>query len=77
MATKKDKKMPEGPACPKCGELKGWIGPRYQEGKRVAVLQPARQSNLWIEKTVETTESLVYTCNACSYTRHEACKTGV
>ena len=48
------------------------MGPTYQHGKRVKVLRPARP-NRFVTDIVETVESLTYTCNACGYTRHEAC----
>ena len=73
MATKpKTVAAPSGPVCPKCGSAKGWMGPTYQHGKRVKVLRPARP-NRFMTDIVETVESLTFTCNACGYTRHEAC----
>lgn len=78
MATKKRPpaavSAPSGPPCPKCGSAKGWAGPSYQQGRRVTVLRPTRP-NSFRATTVETTESLTFTCNHCGYTRHEACIT--
>lgn len=64
---------PEGPPCPKCGLHKGWTGPTYQKGRRVEVKVVASATR-FRNSTIETTESLDYTCVACGYTRHEPTK---
>jgi uncharacterized Zn finger protein len=66
-------KPADGPPCPKCGLQKGWSGPAYQQGRRVVVNRPNRAYSFESE-TIETIESLIYSCNACGYVRHEACK---
>lgn len=69
----KPDKAAEGPPCPKCHSTKGWSGPHYQRGTRVEVKRPKTPTAFYAQ-VVETNESLAYTCSACGYTRHEACK---
>ena len=73
MATTKKAKKDTGPRCVKCGATAGWSGPSYQRGKRVEVKHPTSPTS-FVKSVVETTESLVYTCNQCGYQRHEPCK---
>lgn len=64
---------PNGPPCEKCGEHKGWSGPRFQKGKRVQMLVPASPSRFRRE-AIDTNESLIWTCNTCGWERHTPCK---
>lgn len=68
----KPPKTPTGPSCVKCGEANGWTGPRYQHGKRVSVTRPATATS-FATRTIDTVESLDWTCVNCGYVRHEPC----